>query len=281
MSAAACPFDPDRDALVPGTIRASGEIRARFDTYPGRTDLARLFESGGLRLRRPRAGGACEAVILNTGGGMAGGDRAELAFGLGPDAAVTITTQSAEKIYRAQDEPTAVSIGLDLAARARLAWLPQETILFNGARLRRNLDLAMAADARALLIESMTFGRLAMGETLTRGMFADRWRIRRAGTLVFAEDVRLDGPLAERLDRPALGGGARMVATLLSIGGDAEAEVALVRAALADSEAQWGVSAFNGLMVGRLLSASPDRVRKAILTVLAALGFGAAPRVWQ
>jgi urease accessory protein len=281
MSAAAFPSEGVPDALVPAANRANGVIRARFENYPGRTDVARLFESGGLRLRRPRAGGTCEAVMINTAGGMAGGDRAELAFELGAGAGVTITTQSAEKIYRTEDEPTTVSIGLDLAAKAQLRWIPQETILFNGARLNRTLNLTMAADARALLVESTTFGRLAMGERLTCGSFRDRWRIRRAGTLVFAEEMRLGGTIADQLDRPALGGGARMVATLLAIGGDAEGKVGLARAALAGFEAQWGFSAFNGLMVGRLLSASPETVRKAIVAVLAALGYGAAPRVWQ
>ncbi len=281
MSDAACPSEPDGDPLVPDSIRASGAIKARFEKYPGRTDVARLFESGGLRLRRPRVGQACEGVIINTGGGMAGGDRAELAFELGPGAAVTITTQSAEKVYRAQGLPAEVEIGLDLAAEAQLNWLPQETILFNGARLNRRLALNMAADARALVIESTTFGRLAMGETLTRGTFGDRWRVRRAGKLVFAEDVRLSDNIAGRLDRPALGGGARMIATLLSIGGDAEAELALARAALAGAEAESGFSAYDGMLVGRILSVSPERVRNAIVAVLAGLGCGAAPRVWQ
>ena len=281
MSAAAFPSETSVDLRVPGTIRASGEIRAVFEKYPDRTGLARVFECGGLRLRCPRVGPTCEAVIINTAGGIAGGDTARLAFEISSGAQATLTTQSAEKIYRSQGPSADIDMTFRLASGARLNWLPQETILFNGANLDRSLDLELACDAQALLVESTTFGRLAMGETLSHGAFRDRWRIRRAGRLIFAEDIRLGGNMAERLDRSALGGGARMVATVLAIGADSEAQLAAAREALAFSPAQSGFSAWNGMLVGRILSASPEQVRAAIVALLACLGGGAVPRVWQ
>jgi urease accessory protein len=265
--------------------RARGELRAHFLAAGGRTAPGPTFEGGGLRLRFPNVSPGlvpgCEAVTINTAGGMAGGDRADLSFSLGPAAAVTITTQSAEKVYRAAGATTTVEAHLDVAAGGRLEWLPQETILFDEARLDRRLTADVAPDATLLMVESVVFGRLARGETLRTGSFRDRWRIRRDGRLVFAEEVALDGPVTALLDRPALGGGARAMATLLLLAPDAEATLDAARAALAATPCPGAASAWSGMLVVRLLSPSPAAVRAAIITLLVALRGRAAPRVWQ
>ena len=165
-----------------------------------------IAESGGYRVRFPQSG---EGVLINTGGGFAGGDRMRVEADVGEGAEAVLTSQAAEKIYRsdgARDRDR--NARLALGPGARLAWLPQEQILFDGAALRRRLDVEMAADASLTLVESTVFGRLAMGETVTSGAFADRWRIRRGGRLVFAEDVRLDG----RSSTPSWRGGPRATA---------------------------------------------------------------------
>ena len=139
----------------------------------------------------------------------------------------------------------------------------------------------MAADASLLMVETLVFGRLAMGETVTTGSLHDRWRVRRAGRLLFAEDLRIEGAVAATLDRPALGGGARALATLLFVAPDVEARLEAVRTALAASPAEAGASAWNGMLSLRACSPSPDRVRATIVAVLAVLRGQAAPRVWQ
>ncbi len=267
-------------------LRARGEARAAFARVGSRSAPARVFEAGGLRLRFPRSPGPCEAVLVNTGGGMAGGDRATIELSLERAADVLATTQSAEKIYRSEGEPARVATRLSLAAGARLAWTPQETILFDQARLERRLDAEIAEDASLLLIESVVFGRLAMGEDRIDAGFKDRWRIRRAGRLAFAEEFRLDAA-TQTLGRPATGRGARAIASFLFMAPDAAARLDEVRATFDEHAAadgapvEAGASALDGFVVGRALSADPARLRALVLAVMMALTGRPAPRVWQ
>jgi urease accessory protein len=267
-------------------LRARGEARAAFARIGGRTEPARVFETGGLRLRFPRASGTCEAVLINTGGGMAGGDRTKTAIELEEGAEVLFTTQSAEKIYRSDGETTQIEMRAAVGAGARLEWLPQETILFHGARLARRLDVDLAADASLLLAEAVTFGRIAMGERSADAALRDSWRIRREGRLVFAEELRLDHAGAV-LERPAVGRGGRAIASILIAEPDAQARLDKIRAALdsacrRDGEPlEAGATALDGLVLGRLISPSPARLRAAVHEVMMALRGRAAPRVWS
>jgi urease accessory protein len=273
-----------QEALSP--LRARGEARAVFARVGGRSEPARVFESGGLRLRFPNAVGACEAVLVNTGGGMAGGDRAAIELTLESGADVLATTQSAEKIYRAESEAARVDTRLTLGLGARLAWLPQETILFDRARLERRLEADVAADASLLAIESVVFGRLAMGEADIAASFRDRWRIRRKGRLVFAEEMRIEDGVST-LRRSAVGRGARAIASILFMAPDAAAAVERIRAAFDETSArpgaplEAGASALDGFVIARALSPDPARLRRCVLAVMMALGGRAAPRVWQ
>jgi urease accessory protein len=269
-------------AHIPSSLRARAQIRASFAAEGGRTRIAGLFETGGWRLRHPNPHQGCEAVILNTGGGLASGDRIDIAFTALAQADVTLTTQAAEKVYRGV---TAAELTVEIHLRegARLEYLPQETILFEGARLRRRLEVDMAADATGLFAEIAVFGRLARGETSTRGSLHDSWRVRRAGRLVFAEETRLESEIGALLDRPAIGRGARAAALLLFVGIDAEARLADVRAALdpfAD-RVEAGASAFNGMLMARLAATSPEALRAAILAALVPLRGRAPRRVWH
>jgi urease accessory protein len=273
---------PEGQAQASLANRAHGEIRARFERFGTRTHIARLYETGGLRLCHPRATQGCEGVILNTAGGMAGGDRAHFSFEAGPGADVTLTTQAAEKIYRTEKSPAELSVSLTLEPSARLEWLPQKTILFDQARLTRRLDAEMAADASLLLLEANVFGRLARGETSIHGGLHESWRVRRAGKLVFAEEMRLEGALGAILDRKVVGHGARATALLLLVAPDAEQRLEAFRAALEGfgDKLDHGASAWNKMLVARLASASPDLLRAAILKGLALLRGREAPRVW-
>jgi urease accessory protein len=266
-------------------LRAEGVVRATFAQLGCETHPARVFEAGGLRLRFPNAPKLCEAVLVNTGGGMAGGDRATIDLRLETGADVLATTQSAEKIYRTEGEASRVETRLTLGARARLAWLPQETILFDHAHLQRKLEAEVAADASFLLIETAVFGRLAMGETSIDARFIDNWRIRREGRLVFAEALRIDDAGAS-LSRPAVGRDARAIASFLFMAPDAAAHLDEIRAVLEDGSAQGepveaGASALDGFVVGRALSPSPARLREAMAAVMMALTGRGAPRVWR
>ena len=283
-SASPCDPAPARQSsgpAIPGYVRGLSEVRAQFAMHGDTTSLARLYETGSLRLRMPRAHGRCAAVLLNTGGGIAGGDRLSTDIAAGPGAQVTVTSQAAEKIYRADCEPATIAVRLSLDAAARLDWLPQETILHDGAGMTRTLDVDMAPDATLTVLEIVVFGRLARGEQMTVGTLRDRWRIRRGGRLVVAEDVALSGAIADHLDRPAIGGGARAVATLLHVAPQAQARLDAVRAALSDAACLAGSSAWNGILIGRIAGADPAAVRAAAARAAIAATDAAQPRSWS
>ncbi len=282
-------FSPDGVAAARAAtsrLRARGEARAVFDRIGVRSAPARVFEAGGLRLRFPHSVGPCEVVLVNTGGGMAGGDRAAVDLTLEAGADVLATTQSAEKIYRSEGEAAVVATRLTLAAGARLAWTPQETILFDKSRLARRLDVDLAADASLLLIESIVFGRLAMGEERFVASLKDRWRIRRDGRLIFADELLIEDA-AETLSRPAIGRDARAIASFLFMAPDAAAYLDALRAIFDEiatedgAPIEAGASALDGFVVARALSRDPARLRALVLAVMMALTGRPAPRVWQ
>ncbi len=267
--------------MVPAYVRAKGEVRASFSTSNGRTHAERVFETGGLRLRFPNGERGCEGVILNTGGGIAGGDSALYDFVAEAGSDVLLTTTSAEKIYRAQDGAADVHVSLRLRERASLSWLPQETIMFAGAKLKRRLDVDLCANSSLTLVEALVFGRLAMGELVVEGSLHDRWRVRRDQQLIFAEEFRIDGEIGATLDRPAVGRKGRATALLLHVAPDAEAKAGVIRAALREATCECGVSAWNGMLAARFVSPVPEIQRAAIVLALQALRGREAPRVWQ
>ena len=269
----------------PSPVRARGALRAEFLSIGHRTQLARVYETGGLRLRYPKSPDGCEAIIINTGGGIVGGDQARMTFEAGPHSHVILSTQAAEKIYRAQtqnlSDQARIDVELTLRQGSRLEWLPQETILFHQSSLKRSLSVHMEADASLTLLESTLFGRLAMGESHVDCAFQDRWRIHRAGTLIFADDLRLQGKSADLLARKAAGSGARAIATLLHVAKDAESRCDDLRAHLQACTYHWGVSAWNGFALIRLAASEPDGLRRTLVDLMRHLRGCEAPRVWN
>ena len=242
-----------------------------------------MHEEGALRVRFPNVSNrdALEAVIVNTAGGMAGGDRFDLDIAVGSGAKLTITTAAAEKIYRSLGPDTEIRVKLGIGSGGTLGWLPQETILFDQIRLRRSIEADLAPDASLLLAEGVVFGRSAMGETLAHGHFFDRWRVRRDGALIFAESLRLDDAIAEQLRQRAVAGGAVAIASasVLKIPGD-EAAVAAVRAKEKDFAGEVGVSAWNGLALARLVAPDGAALHRDLIAVLTAFGNMPLPRLW-
>ncbi len=263
--------------------RVRAEVRLDFARAGVRTEAARAYETGGWRLRFPRGAGRCEAVVINTGGGMAGGDKVEIAISAGAGAEALVTSQSQEKIYRADGLACEIRARLTLAVGARLTYAPQETLLFEGARLDRRLEADVDETATLTIFEAVAFGRLAHGETRIDATLSDRWRLRRGGKLVFAEALRLENAGAT-LDRPAVGAGARALATLVRIGPDAAESLGRLRENFAALEAgggfEAGASVVDGVLVARLLSPSPQRLREGLFAAWDALERRPPPRVW-
>jgi len=260
--------------------RARGEVRFDVHHVDGVTRRRSLHESGSLRVRFPSPeSDGLSAVFVNTAGGIAGGDRFDIEISAGEGARLAVTTAAAEKIYRAAGPAAELTIALKAEATAHLAWLPQETILFDRARVSRRIDIDLAEDASLLLCEIVVFGRAAMGERLLAGEFTDRWRLRRGGRLVFAENIRLDGQIGERLARPAIARGGVAIGTALIVPGD-ETLVARIREVTESLGCEVGVSCWNGFAMARFCAQDAGKLRAGMMAILGRASPAALPRLW-
>jgi urease accessory protein len=255
--------------------RAVGRIALTIAHDGTRSRRTRVYEDGPLRVRFPKSDGL-DAVIVNTAGGVAGGDRFAFDIRVGEHATLTVSTAAAEKVYRALDDDATIGVKLVVDRGGSLRWLPQEAILFDGACLRRDIDINVAADARLVLAEAVVFGRTAMGEHVSTGRLVDRWRLRRAGELVFADTVRLDGSVGVLLAHPAVAAGGCAVGTLLVMPADVD-DVDRLRALAFSGEV--GISAWNGLMVARLAARDGQGLRSDIRLLLTTLS-ERLPQLW-
>src|SRR3979490_1974685 len=260
--------------------RAQGSVTFDVQLLEGVTRRRHLHESGSLRVRfpSPEAEGL-SAVFVNTAGGVAGGDRFGIEIATGEGSRLAVTTAAAEKIYRAQGPAAQLNIALKAAARSHLAWLPQETILFDGARVSRRINIDLADGASLLLCEIVVFGRAAMGERMQSGEFVDRWRMRRGGRLGFAETIRLDGDSGEKLANPAIAKGGAAMGTALIVPGD-EALVERIRELTKSFGGEVGISAWNGFAMARFCAQDAARLRADMMAVLGRASGAALPRLW-
>jgi urease accessory protein len=260
--------------------RAQGAVKFDVKLQDGVTRRGRLHESGSLRVRfpSPEADGL-SGVFVNTAGGIAGGDRFDIDISTGEGSRLTLTTAAAEKVYRAAGPAAQLNIALKAEAGSHLGWLPQETILFDRARILRRIDIDLAEDASLLLCEIVVFGRSAMGEKMLHGEFVDRWRLRRGGRLVFAETVRLDGDIGAKLKVPAIGNGGVAIGTALIVPGD-EALVERIREASQTFGGEVGISCWNGFAMARFCAQDAARLRADMMAVLGRASGAALPRLW-
>lgn len=260
--------------------RARGAVSFDVHLQDGVTRRGRLHESGSLRVRFPSPEDeGLSAVFVNTAGGVAGGDRFDIDIAAAEGARLTLTTAAAEKIYRTPDAAAQLNIALKVAAGAHLSWLPQETIMFDQARVARRIDLDLADNASLLLCEIVVFGRSAMGERMREGEFSDRWRLRRGGRLMFAENIRLDGDIGAKLGRAAIAKGGVAIGTALIVPGD-EALVERIRALSETFGGEVGISTWNGFAMARFCAQDAMRLRADMMTVLGCASGERLPRLW-
>lgn len=269
-------FDATR--LPPTMQRSTG--RARVVMGPrGVVDLA---QSGSAKAMLPRmTAGLPEIVFLNTSGGLASGDRLDFAVDLRPATRAVATTQTAERAYRAEGAPATASVRLGVGAQGWIDWLPQETILFDGARLNRVTEVDLAEGAGCLLLEMLILGRSAMGERLSRLSLTDRRVVRRGGRVVHHDALALDDTALARRDRAALLAGARAMATLALIAPHAADLLAPARAVLDEPGVTSAASAPPGRLLLRLLADDGWPLRRQINRLLRTLRPDPLPRIWQ
>ncbi|NDW00667.1 urease accessory protein UreD [Salipiger sp. PrR002] len=265
--------------------RARGKARIAARRRNAASVIGDLHMSGSSKLLFPRAQDALQAVYLNSSGGVTGGDAFDIEATAREGAHLALTTQAAERVYRAlPGEVGRVQTRLQIEAGARLDWLPQETIVFDGAALDRRLSVEMAEDARFLLCEPLIFGRAAMGERVTDLRHADRIDIRRGGKLVWADRLRLFGDAFARLADPAIASGAQALATVVLAAPGAGARVEALREMLPETEGVFsaGVSALDpDLTVLRMLAIDGFELRRHLCPVLRRLSGAELPRPWM
>lgn len=271
-------------------VHGVGRVRHGVDA-DGVTRLRDLYQSDPVRVLfpTPPRGEIPAAAFVTTSGGLVGGDILELTAEADEDATLLCYPQAAEKIYRSTGATCRIDVTLRAAAGAWLEWLPQETILFDGARLIRRTRATVAPGGRLLAGEMTVLGRGAMGETLGRGLLRDDWSIHRDGRLSWADSFCLDDDIADTIAHPAGLAGATALATAVYVADDAGAFLAAARDLLKPLPAavRAGATVVNNVLVARFMAADPYALRQAFGEFWAGFRRAAAglpatlPRLWH
>ncbi|MEP5153245.1 urease accessory protein UreD [Planktotalea sp.] len=260
--------------------RAIGNVVVSAKSSATGSVLDQLRQSGSSKVLFPRsAAKRFETVILNTAGGVTGGDRFSVSVEAGADTVVTASTQAFERAYKAQpDQIGRINNQLKIGSNARMNWLPQETILFDGSSIERRLMVKMAANASFLMVEPLVFGRAAMGEVLRHATFKDRIEITRDGVPIYLDAMTLKGDIHAHLANPFVANGAGAMASVVYVGRDAEAHLAPLRDLLPETA---GASLIlEDVLALRLLAEDSFALRQTLIPVLHRLNNGALPRCW-
>lgn len=268
--------------------RASGSGRIVLSGSENGTRIDDMCERSPIRILFPKTRVALEeAVLVNTAGGIAGGDRLEYVVTAQNGASIAVTTQAAERVYRALSDPARIETKLHVSDGARLAWLPQETIVFNSARLRRETEVDVSDGAELLALEWLVLGRAAHGEQMTRGFISDSWRVKKSGRLIWADTLRITDDLFSQLHRNALLSTCSCVGTLIYFGRDLEARLELLREIVAGLACRSGVTLVGGVAVVRFAAEASLDLRNALRAFLRQFGrdFGPhpfrVPKMWE
>ncbi len=261
--------------------RNSGIARLASSGNSGRTMLARLYQSGNAKIRVPARhdSKSLEAVMINIAGGMTGGDLLDWEFAAENGSTLTLTTQASEKVYKSTSGHSKADIRLRASDGSRINWLPQETILFDRARLVRTIELDLFDGSSALIVEPLVFGRQAMGETLEEAMIRDQWRVRSNGQMIHAEALEMTGALHDQLARKSITNGNSAIATVLLISPKAEKFLDDARKIIGESG---GVSSWNGKLLARLGAVDGYLLRHTLVPLIRLLNDDAAlPKSWS
>lgn len=249
-----------------GRIVVSGSERG--------TRIMDVFQRSPIRVLFPRVGKAPieEAVLVNTAGGIAGGDRLESCVTALGNASIAVTSQAAEKVYRALKEPAQVVTKLEAHECARLAWLPQETIVFNWARLNRNTEINLSSGCELLALEWLLLGRAAHGEEVVGGHIIDTWRVKKDGRLIWADTFRVTDEIFPHVRRKALLSDCKAIATLLYFGPALDKRLEFLRDLIPSLQCQCAATSVSGLIVVRFSAKASSDLRLALRSLLGQFG---------
>lgn len=259
--------------------RAKATCRILADGSEKGTRIVDIYQESPIRILFPRTGAdsAQEAVLVNTSGGVAGGDRLQLSVTALGGASIAVTTQAAEKVYRALDESAHITTHLNVCTAAKLAWLPQETIVFNHARLCRRTEIEISPGSELLALECLVLGRAARGEKLSAGAIVDTWQVRKHGRLQWADTFLLTDDVFSHLSRKALLWDSTALATFLYFGPEPEELLESIRTLSGSFDCQSGATLIGGMVVARLAARSSFELKAALRNLLEELGKELAP----
>ncbi len=264
--------------VSPPLPRSFGAIDLEFRNDAGISRAHRMYQAGMLRVRFPNVKGAPEAVLINTAGGLTGGDCVTMGVEMGAGTSAIVTSQAHEKVYKSSGGTVSMIASLKLGAGSALEWLPQPTILFDHAILARETHVELAGDADFLGVEAVIFGRTAMGEAMNSGALSDHWTIRRGGRLIHADRFALEGAVAAGLSKMSVLAGGAAMATIRHVVIDAAAKLEAVREALGEDGA---ASAWNGMLLARIVTNDGYGLSAALARTLTALRGRPLPPVWN
>lgn len=279
--------------------RSHGCVRLQFKIRDANNDpktvLGNLYQEGCCKVRFPQTdtNQSMEAVLINTAGGLTDGDQVSTEVDWMAETQAIVSTQAAERIYKSRHHPASINTTLSVGENARACWLPQETILFDGGRFQRDTRLDLHSSAAFFGVESLVFGRTAMGEYLESGFVSERWQVHIGEKLVLADAFLLDdtlhGNIQEHLKRPCIANGALCIATLIVVQADCQALLQPLRETLntatgiSESGISGAASCLGPLLVVRLM-ADNSRILRALIVQLFKLVQDKSqtlPRVWE
>lgn len=277
-------------AAAPGWRARLSLAAARRST---RSALVERAHTGPLYIQRalyPEPDHTAHVMILHPPGGLVQGDEIDIAVRAEPEAGLLVTTPSAGKFYKTPAGGTRQTVRLNTADNAALEWLPQEAILFDGAHVGLGLTADLAATSRAIIWDSVVFGRPAIDERLVAGGLDSDLHIAIDGRPVFAERTRVPGLSTSPLQDAAWGlDGAVAMGTLVAYcpEGFCDGQTRTLRDALVADGGRCAITRVDELMVVRALGASMSFVRHTLVQAWQTLrpwvmGKPAvAPRIWS
>ena len=239
------------------------ELELGFERRGARSVLASRRHDGPLAVQKtfhPEGEDICHALVLHPPAGIAGGDRLEIRVHAGDGANALLATPGAGKWYRSAGERASQHIRFDVGADACLEWLPQETIVFDGALADMLTDVRLAAGARYLGWEILCLGRTGSGERFTRGECRLRTRIEREAWPLFNERGRIEGGSA-LLESPAGLAGQPVCGTMLAVSPDCDAALVSACREIKPLRGEGGVTLLPGVLVARYLGESSEAAK--------------------
>jgi urease accessory protein len=250
--------------------RAEGSARLILSGSETGTRIVDLFQQSPIRIMFPRTGGGAieEAVLANTAGGIAGGDRLDCSVTALANASIAVTSQAAEKVYQALDQPAHVTTKLIACEAAKLVWLPQETIVFDWGRLRRETEIELSSGAELLALEWLVLGRAAHGEEMVGGNITDSWRVKKDGRLIWADSFRATDEIFPHLHRKALLSNYKAVGTLIYFGPYLDTRLELLREIAPSLECHSAATSVGGLIIVRLAATVSSDLRLGLRSLL-------------